>query len=165
MAATVLLLNASFEPLGVISPRRAVTLVLGGKAEPVEEGEEPFRSEKMVFRIPAVLRLLKYVKVPFRRSLAVTRKAVLARDGGKCAYCSKTASTIDHIHPRSKGGKHIWTNVVASCQPCNSKKDDKLLSDLGWKLRIKPTEPKATLYLLMRAGSAAPVWESYLTAI
>lgn len=161
----VLLLNASWEPLGTIPVRRAVTLVLAGKAEAVEEGNDPFRSERLTFRIPAVLRLLKYVKVPFRRGVAVTRKAVLARDNGKCAYCSKAATTVDHVLPKSRGGKHEWTNVVASCQPCNSKKDSKLLSELGWTLRVQPTAPKASLYLVMRAGNAAPVWETYLAAV
>ena len=86
---------------------------------------------------------------------------MLARDNGSCAYCSKPADTMDHVVPRSKGGQHRWENIVAACRPCNAKKDDHTLAELGWVLPFKPYVPKATLYVVFRYEQSE-VWTPYL---
>jgi 5-methylcytosine-specific restriction endonuclease McrA len=139
--AGTLVLNASYEPLCIVPLRRAVVLVLAEKAVVVEEGETLLRSERLAMNAPTVVRLSRYVRVPYRRAVPLTRRAVLARDGHRCAYCSARADTIDHVLPRSRGGGHIWTNVVAACARCNHRKGDRLLSEMGW--RQVPTADRA----------------------
>jgi 5-methylcytosine-specific restriction endonuclease McrA len=162
MAVHALLINADYQPLKVVSARRAIVLILNGKAEMVEPGDEYFRHERGSVAVPAVLRLLKFVKVPYRTTMPLTRKAVLARDDGQCAYCSRAATTMDHVHPRSRGGQHRWENIVAACQSCNAKKDDRLLSEIGWSLKFKPHAPKATLYVVFRYEQPE-AWRPYLS--
>jgi 5-methylcytosine-specific restriction endonuclease McrA len=161
VAVHALLLNASMEPLNVVSGRRAVLLILRGKAEMVEPGDEYFRHERGAVAVPAVLRLLRFVKVPYRSTVPLTRKAVLARDHGLCAYCSKAATTMDHVTPRSRGGQHSWENIVAACQLCNARKDDHLLSELGWTLTFRPFAPRATFYVVFRY-EPQEAWKPYL---
>jgi 5-methylcytosine-specific restriction endonuclease McrA len=162
VAVHALLLNASMEPLKVVSERRAVVLVLSGKAEMVEPSDARFRHERGEVIVPAVLRLVRFVKVPYRTTIPLTRKAVLARDGGLCAYCSKEATTMDHVTPRARGGLHRWENVVAACKPCNAKKDDHSLAELGWTLRFTPRAPKASLYVVFRYEQNE-AWTPYLS--
>ncbi|MEZ5136086.1 MAG: HNH endonuclease [Acidimicrobiales bacterium] len=124
-----LVLNASFEPLGVVSGRRAVVLVLGDKAEVVHETGLVLHSERATVALPSVIRLRHYVRVPHQRRAALNRRAVFLRDGGRCQYCGRRAESIDHVVPRSRGGAHSWDNVVAACRRCNSAKRDRLLED------------------------------------
>ena len=163
---TTLLLNASFEPLRVISWKRAVLLVLQEKAEVLEEDEEPLRSASSELRMPKVIRLLRFVKVPFRATVPLTKRSLLARDNHRCAYCKRhNASTIDHVIPRSRGGEHRWENVVAACSRCNSDKDDRLLSELHgprWELDFTPHAPKGTVWLLLGVTERSEAWEPYL---
>lgn len=161
MATVALLLNASFEPLKVVSAKRAVVLVLSGKAEVVEPGEARYRHERGEVVVPAVLRLVKFVRVPYQTTLPLTRRAVLARDGGLCAYCSGAADTIDHVQPRAHGGQHRWENVVAACRACNNRKGDRTLAQVGWALNFTPHAPKATLYVVFR-HEQHEAWRPYL---
>src|SRR5690625_2141324 len=108
-----LLLNASYEPLCVIPVTRAIVLVMAEKADVVSEGDAVLRSPSVQVPAPAVIRLRRYVKVPYRRTLALTRRNVLARDDGICAYCGGRGTTVDHVIPRSRGGGNVWENVVA----------------------------------------------------
>src|SRR5436190_476279 len=107
-----LVLNATYEPLCVVPLRRAVVLVMAEKAVLVEAGDGLVRSAHTSMPIPSVVRLSRYVRVPYRRDVPLTRRAVLDRDTHICAYCGSRAETIDHVRPRSRGGLHIWTNVV-----------------------------------------------------
>ena len=162
----VLLLNASYEPLRVIPVRRAVGLLLAGKADTVAEGDGEIRSTSMSLPMPAVVRLRYMVRVPFRTSVPLSRRAVLARDNKRCqfSHCNRSASTVDHLVPRSRGGQHLWTNLVAACPACNARKGDRLLHELGWSLRRKPMAPRGVVVLLSAAGvSAIPdVWMDWL---
>jgi 5-methylcytosine-specific restriction endonuclease McrA len=116
--------------------------MLTGKAECVEAAlEAAFHSECLTIPTPSVMRLSRYVRVPYRRPVPMTRAGVLRRDGRRCAYCTRRADTIDHIVPRSRGGTHSWENCVAACRLCNSRKADRLLDELGWSLRGKPIGP------------------------
>lgn len=165
MTTYALLLNASHEPIRVISARRALQLLLSGKADTVEEGERPtvFRSSSGSVVVPAVLRLRNFVKIPYRATVPLNRAAVLARDKKICQFthCGKFGDTMDHVIPRSRGGKHVWENVVAACKRCNAKKDDKTLEQMGWALTRKPFAPKAWFYVVFKF-ELDPAWEPYL---
>src|SRR4051795_7689536 len=100
--ANALVLNASYEPLCVVASRRAVVLVLTGKAVAVESAATEFHSERLAVKVPIVVRLTKYVRVPYRATVPLTRRALFARDGGRCVYCRAPATSIDHVHPRSR---------------------------------------------------------------
>ena len=162
----VLLLNASFEPLAVVTAKRAIVLMLAGKAECVQAALEgaAFHSENLTVPAPSVMRLSRYVRVPYRRAVPMTRAGVLRRDLRRCAYCTKKADTIDHVIPRSRGGAHSWENCVAACKACNSKKADKLLEELGWALKTAPKPPnRAAGGVLVLAVEPHPAWEPWLT--
>ena len=124
-----LVLNATYEPLCVVSTRRALMLMIDEKAEMLHPTDGVFRSERITFAEPSVVRLRHYVKVPYQARIALNRRAVFARDGHRCQYCGAAAENIDHVIPRSRGGLHAWDNVVASCRPCNARKRDHLLED------------------------------------
>jgi 5-methylcytosine-specific restriction endonuclease McrA len=158
-----LVLNATYEPLCVVTLRRAVVLVLAEKAIVVECGDQVMHSAHSSVQVPSVVRLSRYVRVPYRREVPMTRRAVLARDSHRCGYCGSRADTIDHVRPRSRGGLHAWTNVVAACARCNHRKGDRLLSELGWHLVTPPTQPPATVAVVMGWARREPSWERYLT--
>jgi 5-methylcytosine-specific restriction endonuclease McrA len=162
----VLLLNATFEPLAVVTAKRAVVLMLTGKAECVQAAlEGAFHSESLTVIAPSVMRLSRYVRVPYRRPVPMTRSGVLRRDSRRCAYCSRRADTIDHVIPRSRGGAHTWENCVAACRLCNSRKADRLLEELGWTLRVKPVAPhRAPGGIMVLAVEPHPAWEPWLGA-
>ena len=166
MGSRVLLLNATFEPLAVVTAQRAVVLMLSGKAECVEVTlGGAFHSENLTLPAPSVMRLSRYVRVPYRRAVPMTRAGVLRRDGRRCAYCAKRADTIDHVLPRSRGGGHTWDNCVAACKSCNSRKADRLLEELGWTLGFVPRPPhRAAGGVLVLAVEPLPAWEPWLGA-
>ena len=136
-----LVLNATFEPLGIVSSRRAVLLVLDTKAELVHTTERVFRAERLTVPEPSVVRLVRYVQVPRHYRVAVNRRTVFARDGSRCQYCGSAAENLDHVIPRSKGGPHTWENVVAACRRCNTRKEDRLPHEAGMVLRSTPGGP------------------------
>lgn len=160
---SVLLLNATFEPLRVISLNRAVCLIVEDKAEVLEEEEgAAVRSASFSMSKPRVIRLKYFVRIPYRSRVPLNRRTLMARDGGMCQYnnCTRAGRTIDHVLPRSRGGAHTWENVVACCEKCNSTKDDKLVSELGWTLRTKPAAPSGSKWLVL--GVADREWDKYL---
>ena len=163
--ARALLLNASFEPLCVVSSRRAVVLVLKEKAEIVHRNGAEFRSERRSVPVPSVIRLVHFVRVPYRATAPLSRRAVFARDGHRCQYCGSNAENLDHVVPRSRGGTHTWDNVVASCRSCNSRKEDRLPSECSMTLRHAPRAPHATTSLITSAGPVDPDWGPYLSRI
>lgn len=162
----VLLLNASFEPLRVIPLRRAIGLVVAGKAEITAEGDGQIRSATMSYPVPAVIRLRYMVRVPFLSAVTLSRRAVLMRDGRSCQFghCDRSGSTVDHVVPKSRGGRHEWTNVVAACPTCNTRKGNRLLTELGWHLKRPPVAPRGHIVLLTAAGitRAPEEWAKYL---
>ena len=157
-----LVLNASFEPLCVVSARRALLLVLDAKAELLHGTGRQFRSERAAFPEPSVVRLDHYIKVPYQTRIALNRRAVFARDGHRCQYCGSAAENIDHVIPRSRGGSHAWDNVVAACRRCNTRKRDRLLEESGMKLRHTPSVPRERAWMLVASGLVRPDWEPYL---
>ncbi|MBY0405022.1 MAG: HNH endonuclease [Cyanobacteria bacterium] len=135
----VLLLNSSYEPLHICSWKRAIILLIKGKAVQVE-----FHPEKILgggFHLPLVIRLLYYVKMPYKE-IPLTRKNLMHRDNYFCQYCGKQNDlTIDHVMPRSRGGKDTWDNVVVACLRCNVKKGNKTPAEAGMDLKRKPCSP------------------------
>jgi 5-methylcytosine-specific restriction endonuclease McrA len=158
-----LVLNATYEPIGVVSARRAVVLVLNEKVDVLADTGELIASATLSLLIPSVVRLRYYVKVPYKRTAPLSRRAVFARDQGRCQYCGRPAESIDHVVPRSKGGAHAWDNVVACCRQCNTYKGDRLLVQCSLRLRSEPTAPKEYVWVKVAAGSVPPAWTPYLT--
>ena len=163
MSTSALVLNATYEPLCVVSSRRAVVLVLSDKAEIIHESGDLMHSARLTVAIPTVVRLTNYVRVPIRRRAPLNRRAVFARDGGRCQYCSGPAESIDHVVPRSRGGEHVWENVVAACRACNTRKRDRLLSETRMALRHHPSVPRELTWITIAAGTVPTAWEPYLT--
>ncbi len=133
-----LVLNAGYEPLAVVSFRRALVLVLTGKASVVAEGEDPVVGPRDVLGRPSVILLHRYIRPRYNTITAVSRRGVLRRDGHRCAYCGKAAHTIDHVQPKSRGGASSWENLVAACLRCNNAKGDHTPAEMGWKLGFRP---------------------------
>lgn len=161
----VLLLNATFEPLQLVSERRAVVLMLAGRAEPIATPDEPAvcRSATIVVEIPAIVRLHEMVKLPARvRTPPLTRRSLLLRDSYRCAYCLEHADTIDHVVPRSRGGLHDWTNVVAACKRHNMQKGDRLIEELGWWLHFEPRVPDGPWWRWRHVPDPHPLWAPFL---
>lgn len=160
--AHTLVLNASMEPLCVVSTRRAVVLMLTSKADLLHAGEGEFRAERMALPAPSVVRLRRYVHVPYRRRAALSRRGVFIRDGGQCQYCGRAAENVDHVVPRSRGGPHVWENVVAACQRCNAHKRDHTPDEAAMTLARRPYAPRAAFWLVVAVGSVDPVWAPYI---
>jgi 5-methylcytosine-specific restriction endonuclease McrA len=161
----VLLLNATYEPLQLVSDRRAVVLLLVGRAEAVATHEKPriMRSPRLTVSVPSIVRLTTLVRLPpHARIPPVTRRAVLARDRQRCAYCGEHADTVDHIVPRSRGGVHDWCNVVAACRRHNVEKGDRLLEELGWRLRHVPSAPQGLWWRWRPIEDPDPLWAPFL---
>lgn len=160
-----LVLNASYEPLSVVSERRAIVLVLAEKATVVVPRPEIWFAERIEVQVPSVVKLNRFVKVPYRRSVPVTRRAVFGRDGHRCQYCGGPAESIDHVTPRSRGGEHIWENVVACCRPCNMRKGDRTPSESGFDLRVQPSPPRRFAWIYASTGfQVDPDWTPFLLA-
>ncbi|HVA59108.1 MAG TPA: HNH endonuclease [Mycobacteriales bacterium] len=157
-----LVLNATFEPLCVVPSRRAVVLVLTEKAISLEVGEQVVHSERIAVEVPVVVRLTRFVRVPFRSSVPLTRRGVFARDGGRCVYCNAPATSLDHVVPKSRGGAHDWENVVSCCRRCNHAKADRPIGELGWRLHRQPRAPSGIAWRVLGAGRVLPCWAPYL---
>lgn len=147
MRDSVLVLNQNYEPLNICSVRRALKLVLLGKAELLEAARGQISSASKMFPFPSVIRLFHLIKRP-RPRVKLSRKEVFIRDSHTCQYCGLRSSnlTIDHVIPRSRGGLHTWDNVVAACQPCNHRKGGKSLTEARMTLKLQPREPRAGHY-------------------
>ncbi|MPZ26858.1 MAG: HNH endonuclease [Micromonosporaceae bacterium] len=136
----VLVLNADLGPLHRVSFRHAIRMLVRQVA--VVHEAEPDRIVG-VWPMPKVLRLVQYVVTKWRYTAgpAWSRPGVVTRDGGRCGYCTDRATTVDHILPRSRGGRNTWKNTVAACGPCNQRKGDRTPAEAGMVLRVKPTAP------------------------
>jgi len=172
VTAGVLLLNASYEPLAVVTRRRAVSLLMRGRVEAACEDVTEVQGCNGVLQIPVVIRLRYYVNVP-QRGATWSRKAVLRRDAFTCAYCGVRAGderrgrvltqqdfTLDHILPVSRGGKNSWGNTVCACFECNQRKANRLPHEAGMHLRWEPKTPR-TNYLVV-GGEIPKAWRAYL---
>lgn len=166
----VLVLNRSFEPLHVCSAKRAIILLFTGKADRVEDGFNIIRSPSATFVLPSVIRLHRYVRRPFKAVISFNKKNILRRDGYTCQYCGRNGGermTIDHVVPKSLGGKTVWENVVTSCQTCNRIKGNKTLQEVRMRLLRTPMRPVSSFYLslLAHARERPSGWNKYLPTV
>ena len=159
---SALVLNATYEPLGVVPARRAVCLVLCDKADIVEDDGSVVRSERTTIAGPLVIRLRYVVKVPFNRGTAMSRRAIFARDEHRCGYCGAAADSIDHVMPRSRGGQNVWENVIAACRPCNLHKRDRTPHEAGMILAKTPHTPRDMAWITTAVGRVPEAWKQYL---
>jgi len=172
VTGSVLLLTASYEPLQMISVKRAVNLLLADKVQAVEGVHSRLRSVNRVFEVPLVVRLTYYVNVP-RPGVTWSRRAVLERDGWVCVYCgvrigdkkqgkylNKTDFTIDHLIPKSRGGNNTWGNTACACSICNNRKANRTPHEAGMKLLWEPKIPRVDY--LVAAGDVPDSWKIYL---
>jgi 5-methylcytosine-specific restriction endonuclease McrA len=164
---TVLLLNATYEPLRIISWKRAVTLLTLGKVEVLESYQREVRSVTLAIRLPAVIRLLHLVR--FRdQSIRFSRQNIYIRDKHQCQYCGKTLDacelTYDHVVPRSLGGKTAWENIVTCCLACNKKKGGRTPEQAKMRLVRKPKRPSMhpMLLITLRNRMTPDSWRDYL---
>ncbi len=139
----VLVLNYTYEPLHFCNVKRAVIMILQGKAETVEESGRVIRSPSLLLPLPAVIRLVTYIKRSYGKGVAFSKKNVFRRDNFTCQYCGSRGVdlTIDHIIPRSKGGKTCWENVVVACKKCNLRKGNRSLEETDLQLLRRPKRP------------------------
>lgn len=162
----VLVLNATYEPLSIISVKRAIVLLLKEKAELIEAAQAMLRSENFSLPRPLVIRLVYFVKIPHRISLPVTRRGILARDHYTCQYCgvmpSRKDLTIDHVLPRSRGGKTTWENVVAACDKCNGRKGSRTPIEANMTLLSLPRRPRYIAIAALANVEAREAWGKYM---
>lgn len=159
MSNNVLLLNGSYEPLKIIKKERAIKLIYKGVAVIVKYSDERIRSVNHSYNIPCIIKLKRYINIP-RIKYSPLKKNIFNRDNHTCQYCgSKRNLTIDHVTPKSKGGKDTWSNLVTACIRCNNKKGDKTLEEAGMILQ---REPKEFRYINILQKDANPLWQEYL---
>ena len=159
----VLVLNQNYEPLSVCSAKRAIILVFLGKAEIIEHHEYPVRSISQSFPLPSVVRLILYIQIP-RKGIILSRRNVIKRDNHRCQYCgtSQGAMTVDHVIPKTLGGKDNWDNLVCACIKCNNKKGNRTLEQTNMKLIRQPRVPNRITFIQHFIGIADVRWRPYL---
>src|SRR3954454_16238762 len=161
----VLVLNASYEPINVCTVRRAAVLILKQRAEVLEHSDWALHAESLTLPRPVVIRLITYVKTPRappRRK--ITRRAVFARDRWTCQYCGHERGnlTVDHVVPRSKGGRSTWDNIVTCCAPCHRRKGDRLPGQANMVPARRPKAPNSTIFIHVATPTIPAAWERYL---
>lgn len=165
---STLVLNANTEPLNIVSARRAIELVLNGKAVSVDDSTKVFRSETMVLPVPYVVQRLTQVKTDTHNRWGrqvFSKRGMMVRDNFRCVYCNKPGDTIDHVIPQHAGGETSYENCVTSCRSCNGKKGPRALDQIGWK--VPPLEarsvPSPYYHLILKAKRRnTPQWEAWL---
>jgi len=165
MDMPVLVLNRNYEPINVCNTRRAVGLLMVGKAEIVENGRGYVRAAASVYPRPSVIRLANMIRRP-RPRVKLTKREIFRRDNYTCQYCGQTLPrlTIDHVIPRVRGGAFSWENLVAACPQCNRRKGGRTLQDARMALRRPPFEPQPTAeYLYSRNRPVYAEWSKYLS--
>ena len=163
MNKRVLVLNLDHSPLTVCSVQRAFLLLYLDKAELVNQFTGLFLcTVTRSFPMPAVIKLVRYVNIPYK-SVELTRQNIFKRDEFECQYCdTKNNLTLDHLVPRSKGGRSTWTNLVTACKPCNAKKGDYTLEQMGMSLKQEPFKPSYLIFLRDFSGFLSDEWVPYL---
>lgn len=167
MHQPVLVLNASYEPINVCAARRAIVLVLKGIARTEEENGHHLHAARMAMRVPSVIRLLEYRRIP-HQTRALSRKNILLRDRNTCQYCTRVLGsaelTLDHVLPRSRGGPSSWENLVACCHTCNHKKGNQLPHEANMKLvrEPRPFTLHTSRHIMRLMGNSDDKWRKYL---
>lgn len=159
----VLILNQDYQPLSVCNVKKSMLLLLMGKAEMLHDN--PGRKVHTVsfeYDFPSVIRLRSYARTPYRK-IVLSRKNIMKRDSHHCQYCGSTEDlTIDHIIPKSRGGKDTWDNLVTACNKCNSLKGNRTPREASMTLINKPYRPNHIIYLKNIIGKVEEHWKPYL---
>ena len=165
---SVLVLNATYEPLNVVSTRRAVVLLLKDKAELLEATEQRIRSSSLSLPAPSVIRLVYYVRIPRPLRIPLSRHTIMLRDGFSCQYCGSTPHrsqlTIDHVIPKVRGGGSTWENLVCACKQCNQTKGARTPREAGMRLRTQPSEPRYLAMVMYDQAKRPEAWQRYMPA-
>jgi 5-methylcytosine-specific restriction endonuclease McrA len=163
MDQKVLILNQDFSAFALCSIQKAFMLVYLDKAEMVHRSETGMlRSISQAFPVPSIIRLQRYVHVPYR-GIALSRHNIMKRDAFQCLYCGSTKNlTLDHMIPKSRGGDSSWTNLVTACMRCNTRKGDRTPEEAGLILKQKPKKPSLAAFLVANAGVLDHNWQTYL---
>ena len=163
LSGQVLVLNQSYEPISICSPQKAMILLFLMKADLVASKEElHIRTVAQSFPFPTVIKLRRYIKFPYRK-VELSRKNIMRRDGHECQYCgSRNHLTIDHVVPRSRGGKDTWENLVTACVACNNKKSNRTPEEAEMPLLNKPFKPHHIIYLKQFVTNLDETWKPYL---
>lgn len=164
MNEPVLVLNANYEPLHICTTKRAVGLMMTGKAELLLDGRGAIRTASSSYPRPAIVRLSYMVHRPYPR-VKLSKREIFRRDRFICQYCGEHSATltIDHVIPRHRGGRHTWENLVTACPTCNRRKGGHTPQEAGMHLRTKPDEPRASAeYLFGRLLENHDEWAAYL---
>ncbi len=158
-------LDSSYRPLEIVDAVEALVLCLIGKAHAIENYKQEIRSVSESFKLPAVIVLTRYVKFHFH-TMTPNRTNVIWRDQNKCQYCSieleSRSLTIDHVLPRSKGGKNTWKNLVTACKKCNQKKGNRTPKEANMKLLREPIRPKTSVLRSVGEKQVSDLWKDYL---
>jgi 5-methylcytosine-specific restriction endonuclease McrA len=164
-----LLLNASYEPLKIVDWQKAVTLWCQGKVEVLAEHDREVHSVRFTFRLPSVIRLLRYIKIRRRFDyVPFSRANIYARDDHRCQYCRETFPTneltFDHVVPVAQGGRKDWENIVTCCVNCNRTKGGRTPDEAGMRLLRTPRRPESVpaIQITIRLKNAPESWRDYL---
>lgn len=160
----VLVLNQDYSPVSVCSAERAFLLIYLDKAELVhEDPDNKIRSVSASFPAPSVIRLQKYIFIPFK-SVMLTRQNLFKRDSNRCLYCGdKRDLTLDHVLPKSRGGSTTWANLATACKKCNSIKGNKTPSEAQMPLAQEPFKPSYIMFVRNFSGFTSEDWLQYLS--
>ena len=165
MELMTLKLDSAYKPVGIVSWRDALVLVITEKAYAVEVYETYVRSAREVFQLPSVIALKKYINIDFLKPVC-SRKNIILRDENTCQYCGKEFSsddlTMDHIVPKAKGGKKSWRNIVTACKPCNQKKGSRTPEQAGMRLLRVPRPLTGPVMIKRRSNNFHSHWKNYL---
>jgi 5-methylcytosine-specific restriction endonuclease McrA len=163
LSARVLLLNQNYEPMTVVSAKKAIILVYLEKVEVVVPRSYLVRSPRMAIPLPSIIRLIRYIHIPKKR-VELTRRNILKRDGYRCQYCGTKEGplTIDHVIPKTRQGTDSWENLVCACVRCNNKKGNRTPERAGMKLLQRPKKPSYLFFIQHFIGVSEDCWKPYL---
>jgi 5-methylcytosine-specific restriction endonuclease McrA len=162
-SSKVLVLNADYTAMGIVSVPKAFLLVFLNKADLIaESSQDVLRTVNTTFPLPSIIRLHRYINIP-RKGVMLTRQNVFRRDGNKCQYCGTHDDlTLDHVLPKSKGGRTSWDNLITACRRCNSNKGHQTPEEAQMPLQYKPFKPSFLMFIRDCSGPLDEVWKPYL---
>lgn len=164
MSRKVLVLNQDYSALSVCSVYKAIVLLIRQKAEIISDVDrQSFNSVSHRYPLPSIIRLNRYVNLPYRSGVVLNRQNIFKRDNNQCQYCGSSRDlTLDHVMPRSRGGKSTWDNLVTACKSCNSRKGDSTPQEAEMPLHQQPYKPSFVMFMRDFSGAVDEDWLIYL---
>lgn len=161
----VLVLNFTYQALNLTTIQRAVRLLLAGKAEVVHARSDVLRAPSLDIRLPSVIRMLYYIKRG-QQNVPLTKRNVLLRDDHRCQYCGVKGIarelTVDHVHPKSRGGRSTWENLATACVRCNGRKSNRTPDEARMTLLRRPKQPRFIPWLRVKRNVLPDEWGAFL---